>query len=363
MPAPLDCSFEDYLNKPREEQRRHLERDNLPFHVLTADQFDRDQIEAIADLATSLRSFVKKHPQGREEIHRLLIGRRVMMYFVQPSSRTFLSFEAAAQMVGAGTSDVRDTATSSEVKGETLEDSIRTFSSYFDAIVIRYPKANFADRCALMLNSTNRAVPVLSGGSGPDEHPTQGLLDIYTLQGHWDRYGGIDGRNICMLGDLKRGRTVRSLCRLLSLYEDMSLSFVSPEGFEMGSDIKKLLDERNVKWSEYRHIDEVIESADAFYLTRVQDEWGASFDDSVKDSVRMTPERLSKAKASAAIMHPLPRRDELPACPEIDIKDHRCLHWRQERNGMWIRAALLLVVMGVAIPRRERGRLVGFDWR
>jgi aspartate carbamoyltransferase catalytic subunit len=168
----------------------------------------------------------------------LLSEKRAMLYFAQPSTRTFLSFYAACQILGMQAAEVRDAHTSSEVKGESQEDSVRTFSSYFDMIIMRHPQGGFAERIAWMLSRTDRPVPVINAGSGKDQHPTQALLDIYTLQRSLEkRRGGLEGAKIAFVGDLLRGRTVRSLSLLLTHYPGVKQYFVAPEPLQIGTDI------------------------------------------------------------------------------------------------------------------------------
>ena len=149
--------------------------------------------------------------------------------FVGVETRTFLSFQSACHILGVQPSEIRDSSTSSERKGESVEDSLRTFSSYVDLIIMRSPRVGLAERMAAVLDQSPRPVPVINAGSGPDEHPTQALLDVYTLQRSFRSASGIDGKTVCMVGDLKRGRTVRSLARLLTRYRDVRLLFASPE--------------------------------------------------------------------------------------------------------------------------------------
>jgi aspartate carbamoyltransferase catalytic subunit len=263
-----------------------------------------------------------------------------MLYFAQPSSRTYLSHNAACQILGLDTMDVRDSKTSSEVKGETPEDTIRTFSSYVDMIIMRHPVGGFAERVAWMMAHTNREIPVLNAGSGADQHPTQALLDVYTLQRSFENIGGIDGKNIVFVGDLARGRTVRSLAWLLTLFDDVKIQFVAPEQLQIGDDILALLDAAGTEYEVTGDFDSVMADADAIYMTRIQDEWdndGGSTTDAA--DYHIGADNMDTLKDHCAILHPLPRRQEVST--DID-NDPRAMYWRQMRNGMWIRAALIL---------------------
>ncbi|MCX6125020.1 MAG: aspartate carbamoyltransferase, partial [Proteobacteria bacterium] len=208
-----------------------------PKHILSASQFDRPLLNYLVKLTDKIRQF-DKSKEGLLYLQSLLAHRRVMLYFTQPSTRTFLSFQSASQILGMKSSEIRDTSTSSERKGETIEDSLRTFSSYVDMIVMRSPVKGLCDRVANVLDSTKRSVPIINAGSGQDEHPTQALLDVYTLVRSFKDSGGIDGKTICMVGDLKRGRTIRSLSKLMTLYPGVKLIFASPEQFRIEEDLR-----------------------------------------------------------------------------------------------------------------------------
>jgi aspartate carbamoyltransferase catalytic subunit len=189
-------------------------------------------------------------------------------------------------------------------------------------------------------------VPILNAGSGKDQHPTQALLDIDTLERSFQHRGGIDGKTLGMMGDLKRGRTVRSLCYLMKHYRDMRLAFIAPPSFRMGEDIKAHLQEHGVSYAETEDMQSALPSLDAIYITRIQDEHDAAGESAQVDLSRfkLRPEHLQAMKADGVIMHPLPRRDEIH--PDID-GDPRAKYWRQERNGLWMRVALLTKIFKV----------------
>lgn len=315
------------------------------FDIIFAQQFDREFLDFICRLANQIR-LLAKTKSGATKLSQLLSHKRAMLYFVQPSTRTFISFLNACHILGVKASEIRGTETSSEVKGESPEDTIRTFSSYVDLIVIRHPEAGFAEKTAWVLNRSERPVSIINGGSGPDQHPTQAILDIYTLERSFERIGGLDGKKIAMVGDLKRGRTVRSLSYLMKNYQDITLYFVSPEVFKMKDDIKIFLDKHAIEYYETEDFDSVKPVVDAIYMTRIQKEYSetpASESDIYPD-FHFTREDLSKIQSHCIIMHPLPRRYEI----EVDVdNDPRAVYWRQERNGMWIRAALIAYLFRV----------------
>lgn len=335
--------WEVYAQKTSEEKASLLNVGNRPYHALLAQQFDRRLLDRICDLATKTRRIAKTRG-GMQFLQGLLSEKRVMLYFAQPSSRTFLSFYAACQILGIKPAEVRDASTSSEIKGESQEDSVRTFSSYFDMIIMRHPVGGFAERIAWLLSQTDRPVPVVNAGSGKDQHPTQALLDIYTLQRSLEkRGGGLEGAKIAFVGDLARGRTVRSLSLLLRQYPGVHQVFVAPEPLRIGQDILDRLSEAGMSYEVTTDFEPVIPRVDAIYMTRIQDEWDKPGEVNTVDISRyhFTAAHLDLLKPQAIIMHPLPRRQEI--APEVDA-DPRAKYWRQVRNGMWVRAVLMLMI-------------------
>jgi aspartate carbamoyltransferase catalytic subunit len=315
-------------------------------HILSASQFDRPFLDRLCRLTNKIRQF-DKSKEGLLYLQSLLAHKRAMLYFTQPSTRTFLSFQSACHILGIRESEIRDASTSSERKGESIEDSLRTFSSYVDLIIMRSPVRGLCDRVAEILDASDRPVPVINAGSGPDEHPTQALLDVYTLERSFKNRGGIEGKTICMVGDLKRGRTVRSLAKLVALYPGANIIFASPAAYQIENDLREYLKSRNVRVQETEHFLDALKISDAVYMTRVQDEYDTVSGESSKidsSSFFLRKEHLSLMRDNAVIMHPLPRRNELD--PAID-NDPRAKYWRQERNGMWTRVALITTLLGV----------------
>lgn len=315
------------------------------YHVLRSDQFDRGFLDELYDITNKLRK-IARSKKGVDYLKTLLSDKRAMLYFTQPSTRTFLSFLNACQILGINTSEIRDPHTSSEMKGETAEDAIRTFSSYVDLIIMRSPVAGLAERIAGLLDKTPRRVPIINGGSGRDEHPTQALLDIYTLQRSFEKRGGIDGKKIAMVGDVLRGRTVRSLSRLMCHYEGVEIYFVSPDALKIAGDLRDYLIGQNVKFYECNDLEGVIPVVDAVYMTRIQDEYDGGPETKKVDYTKyhFTKNHLNILKKDAIIMHPLPRRNEI----EVSVDaDPRAKYWRQERNGMWTRVALIARIFNI----------------
>lgn len=335
-----DISWESFHDLDVNEKGPLLGKDDHLFHVLVAEQFDREQLDVLSDLATQIR-FIAKTDDGMDFLRTLLRNKRVMLYFSQPSTRTFLSFRAACQILGMRIGDVRDPATSSEFKGESHEDSVRTFSSYFDCIIMRTKIGGLAERMAWLLSNSERPVPIVNAGSGSDQHPTQALLDVYTLLRSFEGRGGIDGKTIVFVGDLARGRTVRSLAALLINYTDVKQCFIAPEPLQIGDDVLARLDAGGVSYELSNDLRSFLPKADAVYMTRVQDEWDSEKGASAKIDISkycLGPEELQLMRPDSIIMHPLPRRKEIST--EID-HDPRAMYWRQMRNGMWIRAAII----------------------
>jgi len=350
-PAPVGTHRLDVLN-----------RNDKPFHVVLAQQFDRTTIEQLCQLADMIRA-VGAARQGTQFLRTLLSHRRAMLYFIQPSTRTFLSFTAACQIVGMPFNEVRDRSTSSEVKGESEEDTIRVLSQYFDLIIMRHPAEGFAEHVAQILNDMPRTIPVINGGSGKDQHPTQALLDIYTLYRCFGRLSDATGqsryarnpfagKSIAFVGDLKRGRTVRSLTYLLCRYPGIRLLFVSPPELQIGADILDYVTRHGIEYETSEDLRGHIGDCDAVYMTRMQDEWDVAGESAKIDYGRysLTYEMAGTFKPSLAILHPLPRRHELDqrldALPQAQ-------YWAQVRNGMWMRAALIASIFNVDIAIRD----------
>lgn len=337
--------WEEFYGQPIGTKLDFFKRGQKLFDVIFAQQFDREFLDFLCNLANRTR-FMAKTKMGAAKLQNLLPHKRAMLYFAQPSTRTFLSFLNACQILGMQTSEIRDTSTSSELKGESQEDTIRTFASYVDLIIARHPQAGFAEKTAWVLNRTNRPIPVINGGSGSDQHPTQALLDIYTLERSFKSIGGLDGKKIAMVGDLKRGRTVRSLSQLMRNYKDVSIYYVSPKDFQMKDDIKQFLAKNSITYYETDDFGSIMPEVDAIYMTRIQREYA---DDPTCEATTypdfyFRKEDLARIQSHCVILHPLPR------CYEIDVEvddDPRAVYWRQERNGMWVRAALIAYLFGV----------------
>ncbi|MFO0631533.1 MAG: hypothetical protein U0168_01645 [Nannocystaceae bacterium] len=363
----MSTTFEEFKAGLDERERRRalLTRDGRPFFVLLSQQFLRPDIETLCDTATAIRR-LDRHVDGREFLRGLLRGLRIMNLFAQPSTRTAESFIAAADKLGANSRLVSDLRTSSFAKGESIEDSVRTLSSFFDAIVTRHQDDDFAMRAAWSLAASRRPIPVVSAGSGKSQHVTQSLLDLYTLRYSFAERGGVDGKNVVIIGDIARNRAARSLAYLLTRFERPRIHFVSPDAFAPDDELMRYLHRHEVETSVHNALQPLLHTGgsdiDAIYVTRLQQEWDrgnngipdAGERGSSEDYV-LKPEYRRLIRPECVIMHPLPRVNELPESWE----DHPgFMVWRQVRNGMWIRAALFAAMFGADGEIRARaGRL------
>ena len=266
-------------------------------------------------------------------------GKVLATLFYEPSTRTRLSFETAMLRLGGRvitTENAREF--SSAVKGETLADSIRVVSSYTDAIVIRHYEEG-----AARIASTVSKVPVINAGDGKGQHPTQALLDLYTI---WKETGRLENLKIAIVGDLASGRTARSLCYLLGKFPGNEVIFLSPEHLRMKEDIKEYLTRHGVKFSEEKNLDEVLPIVDIVYMTRIQKE-RITLDEytNAKGKYVIGENNFNLLRKSARIMHPLPKIDEINLPIEIEETDERVAYFRQAENGLYIRMALLVHLM------------------
>lgn len=295
-------------------------------HVVESQQFTRPLLDEIFARAGEMRADAHR-AAGR------LQGRIMAALFYEPSTRTRLSFESAMLRLGGGTIGTDNAKEfSSAAKGETLEDTIRIVAGYADTIVLRHPEEGAAKRAAAVSD-----VPLINAGDGRGQHPTQALLDVYTIR---DELGRLDGVRVAMVGDLANGRTARSLAYLLSRYRDVEITFVAPPQVAMGRDIKDHLDEHGVRWADTADLAAVLPEVDVVYQTRIQKE---RFEDraaflAVKGSYVIGPRAMERLRPGAIVMHPLPRVDEIDTAVD---SDPRAAYFRQARNGVHIRMALL----------------------
>jgi aspartate carbamoyltransferase len=302
-------------------------------HILSVSQFDRDDLETLFEVADEMRAMVE-----RVGSFDLLRGKVLTNLFYEPSTRTSSSFAAAVERLGGSLIQINNVTFSSVAKGESLPDTIRTLESYSDAIVLRHPQKGSAATAARYARK-----PIINAGDGPGEHPTQALLDLFTIR---EELGHVDGLTVTMLGDLKYGRTVHSLAQLLALY-DVRLNYVSPEILCMPEELVGRLSEQGVPQAAFRELDPVLAETDVLYVTRVQRE---RFEDpakyqSVQGSYIITANTMRAAPERMVLMHPFPRVSEISM--EVD-DDPRAAYFRQMEYGMYVRMALLALVLGKA---------------
>jgi aspartate carbamoyltransferase len=296
-------------------------------------QFNRDDLDYIFEVAKEMRAMVE-----RVGTFDLLKGKILANLFYEPSTRTSSSFFSAMERLGGSVIPINEVHYSSVAKGESLPDTIRSLECYADVIVIRHPEVGSAKMAAEYARK-----PVINAGDGPGEHPTQALLDLFTIMEELER---VDGLTVTMLGDLKHGRTVHSLARLLSLFV-VRLNYVSPEILRLPSELMDELSGQGVSQKEFRELDEVLPETDVLYVTRIQKE---RFDDpkeyeKTKDAYVITPQTMQRAKDEMIVMHPLPRVGEISM--ELD-QDPRAAYFRQMEYGLYLRMALLAMVLGKA---------------
>ena len=312
---------------------------NQQSRCINSQQYSLENLLNLCKLTDKIRN-IASTSEGLKYLKTILSDKRAILYFKQPSTRTFLSFQNACHILGISCSEIRDTSTSSEVKGETELDAIKTFSQYVDLIIMRHPSSDFIYEISENLPDDMR---IINAGSGSDQHPTQSLLDFYTI---W-KYG-LENKKVAFVGDLLRGRTVRSLALLLNKINGTKLYFVAPEKYQIKNDI---LEQLNIEFEITNNIEKVLPEMDVVYMVRLQDEYKGFWDeedfigiDTNKYSINSS--NINKLKDNAIILHPLPRRNEISV--EID-GDKRAKYWEQVGNGMWMRVALICNMFGINI--------------
>jgi len=302
----------------------------LKRHVLSMREFSREEIDSVLDLAASLEPYARG--KKRSDI---FTGKILALLFFEPSTRTRMSFETAMKRLGGSVINLGPAEGSSISKGESLADTVRVIGGYADALVIRHPKEGSA-----RLASQFSPVPVLNAGDGAGHHPTQTLLDLYTIK----KESSLENLSIALVGDLKYGRTVHSLAYALSLY-GADITLVSPSTLRMPDSIKGDLSSKGTMVRETSNLGDVINNVDVLYMTRIQRE---RFPDPVEyhrvaSSYRITPEFLADSKSNLIIMHPLPRVDEID--PAVDETMH-ARYFQQSFYGVPVRMALLKMLIG-----------------
>lgn len=297
-------------------------------HIISIPELQRSELELIVETAGKLKS--QPNPE-------LLKNKVVASCFFEPSTRTRLSFETAVQRLG-GTIIGFDNGgnTSLAKKGETLADSVQVISSYVDAFVMRHPQ----EGAARLASEFSNSIPVVNGGDGANQHPTQTLLDLFSI---YETQGRLDNLNVALVGDLKYGRTVHSLTQALAKFDNNKFFFIAPEALAMPNYICEELDEAGISYSLHQEMDSVIPELDVLYMTRVQKE---RFDESeyahIKSAFILSANQLKEARDNLKVLHPLPRVDEIST--DVDKTPH-AYYFQQAENGVYAREALLALVL------------------
>ncbi|UCH12839.1 MAG: aspartate carbamoyltransferase [Candidatus Omnitrophota bacterium] len=295
--------------------------------IISIRDLSRKQILRILEVAGAL----EQNPKPE-----LLKGRVMATLFFEPSTRTRLSFESAMERLGGKVIGFADANISSTRKGESLRDTVKTVENYSDVIAMRHPLEGTA-----RLASESVSIPVLNGGDGANQHPTQTLLDLYTIM---KTQGKLDRLKVAMVGDLKYGRTVHSLAIALTLF-GCQMYFVAPDSLKMPPYITEELKEKGIRYSEHGEIEEVIDKVNILYMTRIQKERfpDPSEYEKVKNVYVLKKDMLTNAKGNLRILHPLPRVNEIAT--EVDNTPY-AVYFEQARNGIFVRQALLALVLG-----------------
>jgi aspartate carbamoyltransferase len=312
------------------------DRQDAPFYgkdILSVKQFNLADLNYIFGVAHEMEEMVR-----RVGTFDMLKGKILTNLFYEPSTRTSSSFTAAMERLGGSVIPINEVRYSSVAKGESLPDTIRSLECYSDVIVLRHPETG-----AAKLAAQYGQKPIINAGDGTGEHPTQALLDLFTIQ---EELGRVDGLTVTMLGDLKYGRTVHSLARLLTLY-NVRLNYVSPAILRMPAEVIEEVKLKGISQTETADLNQVLAETDVLYVTRVQKERFENPEDyeNVKGSYVITPELMTAAKQEMIVMHPLPRVGEISM--EFD-SDPRAAYFRQMEYGLYVRMALLALVLGKA---------------
>jgi aspartate carbamoyltransferase catalytic subunit len=294
-------------------------------NLIESQQLDVATIFALFHKADELRNTVKNP----------LTGKILATLFYEPSTRTRLSFESAMLRLGGNVISTENAKEfSSAIKGESIEDTTRIVSAYADAIVIRHYEDGAAKKAASV-----SPIPVINAGDGKGQHPTQALLDLYTI---WKEIGHVENIIVAMVGDLKYGRTTRSLCYLLGKFKNIKIIFISPESLKVADDIKNYLMKKNIHYEEQADLNEYLSHVDVLYMTRIQKErmTESEYKSSAGKYV-INEDNINLLKESARLMHPLPHVEEIKLDIETEKHNKRVAYFRQAENGLYIRMALL----------------------
>ncbi|MAS01393.1 MAG: aspartate carbamoyltransferase [Euryarchaeota archaeon] len=326
-------------------------------HILSIDQFDRSDIEKLFSVADNLEPFASK-----EKITRVLEGAILGNMFFEPSTRTRISFGASFNLLGGNVREITEVGSSSLAKGESLADTAQVLSGYSDIIVLRHPENGSVQKFA----EASR-VPVINAGDGSNEHPSQALLDLYTIQKELSQNNkNLDDLRIALVGDLKYGRAVHSLCKILSKYSNVKMDLVSPEELQLPEDLLNQLTDAGVSVNQTENLEEGISEVDIIYVTRVQEERFNTKGDANKYRGLLSLNQsiyTANCEPNTVIMHPLPR-DSRSDANELDrdlYENPNLAIFRQADNGVVIRMAMFALVLGVDDKIEETAKSV--NWK
>jgi aspartate carbamoyltransferase catalytic subunit len=301
-------------------------------NLYESQQFTKEKLFELFEKTEKIRNNLKEYEEK-------LKGKILATLFYEPSTRTRLSFETAMLRLGGqvvSTENARDF--SSAIKGESIEDTIRVINSYSDIIVIRHYEEGSARKACEISKK-----PVINAGDGKGQHPTQSLLDAYTI---YKEIGRLENVRITFVGDLLTGRTTRSLCYLLGKFSGNEIVFVSPKNLRMKDDIKEYLNKHKVKWKEETELEKILPTTDILYITRVQKERLTKKEyEKARGKYVINEKNLKLLKKEARIMHPLPHVEEINLSIKTEQNNKKIAYFRQAENGLWIRMALLLELL------------------
>ena len=325
-------------------------------HILSIDQFDRSDIDQLFSVADDLEPY-----SLRKKVTRVLEGAILGNMFFEPSTRTRISFGAAFNLLGGAVRETTEVGTSSLIKGESLIDTAQVLSSYSDIIVMRHP-----DEDSVRSFSEASRVPVINGGDGSNEHPTQALLDLYTIKKELEaKKKTVDGLRIALVGDLKFGRAVHSLIKILCLYEGATINLISPKELSLPNSYMDLLTKAGIKITQSENLEDGITEVDIIYMTRIQEERFKDKSDAKKYKGLLSLNKeiyTANCEPNTVIMHPLPR-DSRKEANELDsdlYENPNLAIFRQADNGVVIRMALFSLVLGVADQIHKTSRVVSW---
>ena len=312
-------------------------------HILSIDQFDRSDIEKLFSVADKLEPYATK-----EKITRVLEGAILGNMFFEPSTRNRISFGASFNLLGGNVREITEIGSSSLAKGESLADTAQVLSGYSDIIVMRHPEIDSVQKFA----EASR-VPVINAGDGSNEHPSQALLDLYTIQKELSQNDkSIDGLRIALVGDLKFGRAVHSLCKILSLYNNVKMNLISPEELKLPIELVESISAKGVTITETENLEDGISEVDIIYVTRVQEERFKDKQDADKYRGLLSLNQsiyTANCEPNTVIMHPLPR-DSRSDANELDsdlYENPNLAIFRQADNGIVIRMAIFSLVLDI----------------